>query len=1334
MSNSEKAKAQQTQKSAAGRRWVGVFATFLALGIACAIVYIAWKYKREQDPFQRPVTLDQRFEQRVRAAAFLENVQYDRAIELYDILLREEPRDRAVLRNRAIASLANVKYHVDLAQDASNDVEKLRGMLPGLFDRSAQAIAEYIAVAPEDPIGYQLSVLRDIRWIAVLAAANPIIADEEQSRLFEKLQRYVGEFPSNTFLVTQYSNTAEAMSAVDAKALEKTVEPLKQAQRAHPRNLYLLCVLIQRLVQLKDASALEYVEPLAELLQPFEWKWKMERRPRDLSDLRRALEVAKSDLEGAYGILIGWVGEAKSTEGSLVDAKSIDVSELAFLDLSDVQASLRARAVEEQKDELLGVVNAKVTQVDIASDALPSGGGAIKGVLFYDWNVDTKPEILFWTQNEVQLGEVASGGSWSELARLAMPWEARGGIAVDLFAVDAHRGTPAPREAAKGSDSVKSGEPSDSATSAGVEASQLIASMRHETIRDLLFYGENGIALVMLGVPQEIGSSADTGTSQNISAAQRLRPTWSLLEEPIGLEDLRGVTGVVPIDWESDGDLDLAIIAGGKLVLRENMGNRKFRDVGTLSLLPDETRSVTALSVVDLDRDVDLDIVVALSDGVGVLENIQHGQFRFRDLFEQVVPPVLAGSRSLSIADVNGDYSWDILGGGGVDGGRLLLTETEFGKSVQLRRVEELLQGASKVLTGDWDNDTRIDALAMSDSGVTWLRNVGSGRFESVPLLPSSLEGGASPVGVVGDGAFAGGRLPVLAIGDWQADGWLDVVTVEGGKLTLVSPSPAPDRGYLTYRIKGISDANGGGRNNQYAVGSTVEIYGPFGYQVRLIEDDSVHFGLANQSPYSLRTIFVNGLTQGVMDPKPNQMLEEKQVLIGSCPFLYGWNGSRWELVTDLLWNAPLGLQVEKGRVLPDRRWEYLSLPRGLMQPHKGAYELRITEELWETAYFDHVALLAIDHPEGTEWISNEKVGPPSIAQPLLWGYEGTIDPVRVVDSRGKDWTKEVMVQDGVYAQSFEKQYKQGLVEQSYLEIDFGTIDSSRDSQLILTGWIYPTDTSLNISIDQNDDLELPIPLSLWTPGGDGVFRHSIPFTGFPGGKPKTIVIPLKDAFFSDDHRIRLVHSSQIYWDRIRLGYGKPLPIAQRDDPQKPSALEAHTSPGAILPTKLHWLPMASSELHYRGFSREMPRTRHEPHWYDYTTVSTGPAWPPLRGKYTRYGNVRELLAFNDDTLVVMSPGDEMVVRFEFPREDLPAGWVRDFVLHSVGWDKDAAMNTLEGQSSLPLPFSAMEQYPPGIADREEGARIDRIHRDTLTREQDATKFWRFRETGPARQ
>lgn len=71
----------------------------------------------------------------------------------------------------------------------------------------------------------------------------------------------------------------------------------------------------------------------------------------------------------------------------------------------------------------------------------------------------------------------------------------------------------------------------------------------------------------------------------------------------------------------------------------------------------------------------------------------------------------------------------------------------------------------------------------------------------------------------------------------------------------------------------------------------------------------------------------------------------------------------------------------------------------------------------------------------------------------------------------------------------------------------------------------------------------------------------------------------------------------------------------------------------------------------------------------------------------------------DDDHIVVMASGDEMILKFALPDRPLPDGWTRDYVLHSVGWDKDADLNTLEGQSSLPLPFASMKAYPPPIED-----------------------------------
>ena len=95
------------------------------------------------------------------------------------------------------------------------------------------------------------------------------------------------------------------------------------------------------------------------------------------------------------------------------------------------------------------------------------------------------------------------------------------------------------------------------------------------------------------------------------------------------------------------------------------------------------------------------------------------------------------------------------------------------------------------------------------------------------------------------------------------------------------------------------------------------------------------------------------------------------------------------------------------------------------------------------------------------------------------------------------------------------------------------------------------------------------------------------------------------------------------------------------------------------------------------------------PETYDYQSSSATPRWPPLRGSLTRYGDCTELVRQRDDAMVVISSGDEIRLEFSLPLADLPSGWERDFILHSVGWDKDADLNTLSGQSTGPLPHGS---------------------------------------------
>ena len=87
--------------------------------------------------------------------------------------------------------------------------------------------------------------------------------------------------------------------------------------------------------------------------------------------------------------------------------------------------------------------------------------------------------------------------------------------------------------------------------------------------------------------------------------------------------------------------------------------------------------------------------------------------------------------------------------------------------------------------------------------------------------------------------------------------------------------------------------------------------------------------------------------------------------------------------------------------------------------------------------------------------------------------------------------------------------------------------------------------------------------------------------------------------------------------------------------------------------------------------------------------------WNPTPGRYTRYGDVAELLATVDDRFVVMGSGDEVSLSFDAQAlPPPPAGWRRDFLLVVDGWAKDGDANTAHSQTVGPLPYHGMPQYP----------------------------------------
>ena len=107
--------------------------------------------------------------------------------------------------------------------------------------------------------------------------------------------------------------------------------------------------------------------------------------------------------------------------------------------------------------------------------------------------------------------------------------------------------------------------------------------------------------------------------------------------------------------------------------------------------------------------------------------------------------------------------------------------------------------------------------------------------------------------------------------------------------------------------------------------------------------------------------------------------------------------------VTDLIWRSPLGLRINAQATADIQATEDWVKVRGdQLVARDGAYDLRVTAELWETHFFDRLALGYVDHPAGTEVFVDERFAVPAPPLDLV-----ATDPVRafasVRDDRGHD-------------------------------------------------------------------------------------------------------------------------------------------------------------------------------------------------------------------------------------------------------------------------------------------------------------------------------------------
>ena len=789
-------------------------------------------------------------------------------------------------------------------------------------------------------------------------------------------------------------------------------------------------------------------------------------------------------------------------------------------------------------------------------------------------------------------------------------------------------------------------------------------------------------------------------------------------------------------DYDNDGRSDVVVLGFGRLMLYHNDGNGKFSDATATARLNDYPYISVSAAMVDVDHDGDLDIFVAgfadLSKTTG-----QPNQKR-------VFPDDFPGAPNLLLRnDGNGRFS-DITAAAkiGESGRGVAVVPTDFDNRRDIDLLVVNYGGAPTLYKNQRDgtfrdvaaevglsDKSRFTCVAAGDVNKDDFTDFFLGRLDGPGLFAMSDGKGRFVATPAPSGTEAPTRSQFL---DYDNDGLLDLVIVAGksarvfrnlgsrwndvsgraispdllkedfARCTSADMDGDGDTDLITRLTTGnlkVARNEGGNKNrsvrvqltsrvsNRGAVGAKIEARA--GSLKQKLESyaatpapapSDIIFGLGKRGGAdAIRLLWPAGIVQaetGASVAATTRSLASSLKITeldrkpSSCPYLYAWNGERFGFLTDFLGGGEMGYWVAPGvRNTPDPD-EYVRISDDQLKPREGRFELRVTNELEETVYLDRVQMVAISHPADTEVYPNEGMTYPP--RPFrLFATRGAHPPAAAVDDHGHDVLSHIERIDRRYPDDFALRRIRGYAEDHTLTLDLGEPSTTR-TLLLLTGWTDYAFSSDNVAASQSG-LSLAPP-KLQVRDEQGRWRTAIADIGIPVGRPQTIVVDLTGIFTSRNREIRIVTNMRIYWDQILVD----------------------TSPEGA-PMRMTRINPASADLRWRGFSVETTPDGREPFGYDYDRVSATSPWKTMAGRYTREGDVLELLTRTDDMFVVSKPGDEIALSFDAKNPPLPAGWKRTYLFFADGFSKEMDINSVSPDRVEPLPFHAMKSYPASI-------------------------------------
>ncbi len=749
-------------------------------------------------------------------------------------------------------------------------------------------------------------------------------------------------------------------------------------------------------------------------------------------------------------------------------------------------------------------------------------------------------------------------------------------------------------------------------------------------------------------------------------------------------KDVTAASGIVPrnrpsgitfVDYDHDGNLDLLLTgaplrAGGPAnVLWRNNGDGTFTEKTEPTGLGGSGKTAAAI-LTDFNNDRAVDLAVT-GDGAApvIYVNPREGKYPTQPLYEGATLPPSVG---IAVLDYNKDGWMDMAvthsGAPGLTLWRNVEGPNHIGR--RFERVDLPLHGVTRgwgLTAVDIDNDGWIDLAAIVETRagprVRVLRNRGDGTFEDVShALGLDSIHLAAPRGLIA--------------ADVAGDGAADlIVTQENAAPVLLRNVGANKNHFVRLDLTGFAD-------NKTALGVKVEVFanglwqkwelaGASGYQTQAPPQILVGLGQAPAIDL-LRILWPTGVLQDEIDLPQTGVIAMKEAdrRGSSCPVLFVWDGHRYKFVTDVIGAAVVGHWFTPARRNTPNPGEWVKVDGADVAPVNGKISARFMEPMEEVNYIDQLRMIAVDHPEDVEVNPDERfLDDPPFASGRVIASKGAHLPLGAWDGEGRDVLSLLSRCDHQFASGFTALPYDGFANLHALTLDLGPLDAQAPLRLLMTGYVnYFSATSLYAAWQAGVK---EIPPYVEAELADGTWQRIPGSAGFPAGLERTIVVDLTGKLPPGTRRIRLMTNLQIYWDQVLIDQSKDA--------------EARTSE----------VPLASATLHFRGYPKQIDLRSPGDLDYNYNLVSlTGP-FQHERGNYTRMGDVTPLLAAIDNRFVVFGSGEE--IRADFDAANLPAlppHWKRDYFFYANGYVKDMDWWDASPFTVAQMPFHGMSAYP----------------------------------------